>query len=334
MAILVIDDSEPVRLLLEGVLKSAGFEEIVLADSARAALEVLQKERLAESGQPIDLVLMDIILPEIDGIEAVRRIRQVEHLRDTPVIMVTSRDDTESLQQALEAGATDYVTKPLDKVALIARARAALRLKKEMDRRKRREIELLKATRQLTEANERLKRLTSLDGLTGIANRRYFDQRLDMAWRLGLRESTPVALAMIDIDFFKLYNDTYGHQNGDECLRRVAQALNQSIQRPADLMARYGGEEFAGLLPGIDIKGAVKVVEMMKDQVTALKIEHSTSTVEPFVTVSIGVASIPPKHGLSSAALVRVADQALYQAKRDGRNQIRLAKTVNDNQQN
>ncbi|AUI68747.2 diguanylate cyclase [Beggiatoa leptomitoformis] len=196
---------------------------------------------------------------------------------------------------------------------------AALRmnalLAQEIQERRRAEAELAKA-------NQELQRLASLDGLTQLANRRRFDEYLDQEWRRAVREDVPLSLILCDVDFFKRYNDTYGHQAGDDCLRQVAMAMSQAVKRPADLVARYGGEEFAVILPNTHTDGAKTVAQNIADAVKALCLEHRASTVQPIVTLSVGVAGIYPSRGQSSIFLIKTADEALYLAKNAGRNQV------------
>jgi len=177
---------------------------------------------------------------------------------------------------------------------------------------------------QLQAANLKLERLASLDELTQLANRRRFDQYLEMEWRRQAREQTPLSLILCDIDSFKSYNDTYGHPGGDECLRQVAGAIGNAVNRPADLVARYGGEEFAVILPNTTIQGAVKVAEHIQLKISALQLPHAGSQVSPYVTLSLGVASIVPASESGAEILIAAADQALYQAKRLGRDRIQL----------
>jgi diguanylate cyclase (GGDEF)-like protein len=197
---------------------------------------------------------------------------------------------------------------------------------RQMAARERRLASLVKdRTRELEQANQMLARFSYLDAVTGIANRRNFDDGLDLEWRRLLREGGPLSLVMVDIDHFKAFNDTYGHQKGDECLKAVAQSLRLSLHRPGDLCARYGGEEFGVILPGTDTEGSSAVAEALRRCVEELAVPHAASPVAPVVTISVGVATVVPKEGGSGAALVRAADQALYQSKRTGRNRATAA---------
>ncbi len=315
MSILIVDDMEDQRLLLHKFLKDGEFTDILMADSAKKAFKILGLDEPAGLAHKIDLILMDLIMPEVDGIEACRRIRSVERFRDIPIIMVTVRDEVKSLKTALESGAVDYISKPVDKIELQARVRSGLRLKHEMDYRKSREHEL-------EERNRMLESLSMLDALTGIGNRRYFDDFVNKEWKRSTRDSLPVSMIMLDIDHFKAFNDTYGHQRGDECLKQVARQLSDTLKRPGDFAARYGGEEFAVVLPNTDIKGAVFIAETLRSTIEALKITHAASDTAKWVTVSLGVGSLIPNRHSKPEQLIALADQALYDAKRKGRNRV------------
>lgn len=325
MSILIVDDSPDDRLLLQSILESTGYGDVYVADSARSAFQLLGMDGSGSRPISVDLILMDIIMAEMDGIEAVRQIKSVDQFREIPIIMVTAKSDPVDLQLAFAAGAMDFICKPLNKVELLTRVRSVLRLVHEINRRKARETELLEVMRQLEEANHMLLRLSRLDGLTGVTNRRQFDDYLDQEWRRALRENTPLSLVMLDIDGFKDYNDAYGHQAGDECLKQVAGTISRALNRPGDLVARYGGDEFVMILPGTPAEGALRVAETMREKVQSLGLARSNSSLKECVTISLGVATYYPTRDTSPSVLVAAADQALYQAKQSGRNRVAQA---------
>lgn len=279
------------------------------------------------------IILQDLVMPEIDGMMLVRFYRANPASRDVPIIVLSTKDDPSIKSEAFSNGANDYLVKLPDKVELIARIRAHSRsymAQAERDaayqalRDLQRQLENSNA--QLEESNRELHRLSSLDGLTGIANRRQFDKMLDQEWQRALRNCTELSLIMIDIDYFKLYNDTYGHQAGDDCLKTVALALDRIVHRPSDVVARYGGEEFALVLPETDAQGALRVAEKMRDTVARLNVRHEASKVTNRITLSIGVATMSPRGGDNPDILLAASDDALYRAKHAGRNRIEVAR--------
>lgn len=321
MSILIVDDSSDSRVLTEAFLKGAGYADIVSCGSAADALLILGLPGEVSPNREVEIILMDIMMPGMDGIELTTIIKSNEAFKDIPVIMLTAKDTARDLQLAFAAGAVDYISKPFDKDELRARVRSALRLKHETDRRKSREKELLETMKQLAAANSMLQALSVLDGLTNIANRRFLDHYLDEEWRRAIRSGVCLSVIMADIDHFKLYNDKYGHQKGDEVIRKVADTLKEAVHRPADLVARYGGEEFAVVLQDTGKEGGMLIAENICQNIFSLRITHDESSFG-FVSLSLGVASVVPTVGLSPGMLIAKADKALYKAKEKGRNRV------------
>src|SRR5260370_29592232 len=304
------------RQSLRKLLEARGQPSGRMAASAAEALEV------REDGTAIDLMLTDVDMPGLNGIELCREVKANPALRDIPILMLTGLTDEATLQEAFAAGASDYIAKPVRLSELMARVRSALSLKHELDQRKAHERELVALTERLRQVNENLERLSVLDDLTGIANRRFFNVLLGQEWGRAARSATPLALLMIDIDYFKNYNDHYGHLSGDRCLTTVATTLQKLVKRPADCVARYGGEEFVVLLPDTDLPGALVVGENLRAGIAALDLEHSLSAAAGRLTISLGVASTIPKCQTTPEQLLAGADRAVYQAKGEGRNRV------------
>jgi two-component system chemotaxis family response regulator WspR len=271
------------------------------------------------------IILQDLIMPDVDGYTLVNAYRENSETRDIPVIVLSTKEDPEDKSLAFERGADDYLVKPPNQIELIARIRANtqkyLRKLKLDDAYK----SILRLKSELEESNRELQKLSSLDGLTGIANRRKFDEFLKSECLRSARENTVLSLLLIDIDFFKPFNDNYGHLAGDDCLRKVATALSEVVSRPADLVARYGGEEFGVVLPNTDVKGAIRLAECLCDKIRSLNITHEFSKVADHITMSIGVSSMVACDSSKPKDLINKADDALYKAKDTGRNQYKVA---------
>lgn len=311
MRILIIDDCRTTTIQTTGILAQAGYDNVASAADFDEAMQVLHDGRRNDT--PVDLILMDVEMPHTDGIAATLTIKSHHEFEDIPVIMVTSHGDETTLDRSFAAGASDYIVKPVGRVELRARIRSALQLRFEMQKRKERERELEALARKL-------ERMSNQDGLTGIANRRCFDDTLVTEWVRNGRQDQPIGLLMIDIDHFKLYNDALGHVDGDSCLCAVAQAIKAAVHRPGDLVARYGGEEFAVILPNTDYAGARAVADTIHRNLANNSIDHPCSAVSCSVTVSIGVASGIPTTRNAPDTLLQAADTALYRAKLSGRN--------------
>ncbi len=312
MKILAVEGSPTALAGLCQTMAGLGLECV----SAASGAEALARYR---DSRP-DCVLLDAGLPDISGFDVAQAIRAEEGSRRwTPIIFLTARSGDESLLEGIACGGDDYLIKPVSDAVLGAKIGAMRRLKRRHD-------EVSAAASESEAANEQLRGLAAIDGLTGLANRRRFDEQLEREWRRALREAGSLSLVMIDVDHFKRYNDTYGHPLGDTCLRRIAGALGEGARRPGDLAARYGGEEFVLLLPGTPLDGARHVAKQLRRTINDLDIEHRSSAVAAHVTVSLGVASAAPHSaGGSPAGLLRLADQALYDAKRSGRDRMAWA---------
>ena len=298
--ILIVDDIPSNIQVLNETLR--GEYRIFFATSGRDAL------KLAAEVQP-DLILLDVMMPEMDGREVCRWLKAEPLLRDIPVVFVTAMAQEDDEATGLELGAVDYITKPFNPALVRLRVRNHLELKRQRDL---------------------LARLSSLDGLTGVANRRAFDDTLDREWRRAARAGSELALIMIDIDHFKAYNDRYGHLAGDDCLRRVARTLAATSVRPADFLARFGGEEFACVLPETDAAGARFLAEKMRRAVGELAVPHVASPSAHHVSISLGVATARPSPGDLPKTLLEKADSMLYLAKDLGRNRVQAVVTVNE----
>ncbi len=319
--ILIVDDSAANLGLLSDFFIEAGFT-VLIAEDGESAI------KKAKNDYP-DVILLDIIMPGIDGFETCRRLKANESTQDIPVIFITALSQTAVVVKGFQLGAVDYITKPTHEEIVLVRVKTHLTIQKlkasliAQNVQLQQEIEQRhRAESALQEANQELQRLATLDGLTQVANRRQFDECLDKAWRILVREQLPLSLLLCDVDFFKLYNDSKGHQAGDECLQQVAQAMKRAVKRPADLVARYGGEEFAVILPNTPGEGALRVAEEIRLSVRTLGVAHPQSSVSEYVTLSIGVSSTIPDRVSAPEALITAADQALYQAKESGRDRV------------
>ncbi len=307
MKTLVVEDTRTILKVICNYLERMGITPIP-AENGEQAVALFQSERP-------DMVLLDIVLPDIDGFEVCRRLRQAEQPTDwTPIMFLTAMTKDEDLEKGIAAGGDDYIYKPVSDVVLGAKIRAMQRILQMRH-------SLLVMTRKLDAANQELRRLTSLDGLTGIANRRHFDDMLDREWRRSMRQGAEFSVIMCDVDHFKAFNDTLGHQAGDDCLKAIASALPRAMDRGGELVAHYGGEEFVIILPETSINGAHVVAERMRSAIEALEILNPSAP-GGRVTASFGIASGIAMPETEPAALIKAADKALYRAKHEGRNRI------------
>ena len=287
--LLVVDD-QPINAQALYQAFCADHQVLVATSGAQAL-------KIAAAKRP-DLVLLDVVMPGMDGHEVCHRLKADQATSDIPVIFVTAHDGELAETLGLEIGAVDFISKPINPKIVRARVKTHLTLKAQSDL---------------------LRQWVYLDGLTGVFNRRCFDERLASEWARAVRNHSELSVVLIDVDFFKRFNDRHGHQAGDDCLRRVATCLRESLKRPSDMVARYGGEEFVCLLPETPPEGALALARQLGDAVTALVIEHGDSSAAPVVTVSLGACTKLAGSTGSAAALLRAADAQLYLAKSQGR---------------
>src|SRR5690606_14990712 len=271
------------------------------------------------------VILQDLIMPGVDGLELLSQYRNAPGLRDVPIIVLSTKEDPKGKSAAFTAGANDYLVKLPDVIELLARIRYHSRSYLTMLQRDEAYRALRESQQQLLDTNLVLQRLIKSDGLTGLANRRYFDEYLEIEWSRALRDQSELSLLMIDVDYFKAYNDQHGHVAGDEVLRRVGESLRDSCTRASDLAARYGGEEFAVIMPGTAAGGARLQAEKIRRAVEAMGIPHDLPKTGSPISVSIGIATIRPSAEHDPLSLVIKADEGLYLAKHSGRNQVALA---------
>lgn len=289
--ILVVDDAMENIQILHHALREE--HEVLFALDGEQALQI------ARDQQP-DLILLDAVMPGMDGYAVVAAMRGSPRLQDIPVIFVTALSQPEDETRALEGGAVDFISKPFNVAVVRARVRSQLTIKRQADA---------------------MRELSMTDGLTGVANRRNFNDTVDAEWRRCARAQLPLSVIMIDVDHFKLYNDHYGHQAGDACLQQVSAAMKRCATRPQDLLARYGGEEFILLLPHEALDGAEVIARRIMDEVGKLAVPHAASPTAPQVTLSMGLATmLPPLDSIDPSPVIRAADTLLYRAKQTGRN--------------
>ncbi len=290
---LLIVDDQPVNIQALYQVFAADYQ-VFMATSGQQALA------LCRDKHP-DLLLLDVQMPGMDGYEVCRRVKADAELQDLPVVFVTAHSEPQAETQGLEAGAVDFISKPFNPAVVRARVKTHLTLKLQGDL---------------------LRQMVFIDGLTGVYNRRFFDERLALEFQRARRSGDTLALMVVDVDFFKRFNDHYGHLAGDEALRTVASTLRAQLKRPGDMVSRYGGEEFACVLPETDLAGALSLAADMEAAVRAAGIAHADSAVGPHLTISLGVASLVPDGSRGAADLIGAADQQLYQAKSEGRGRV------------
>lgn len=324
--ILIVDDQLDNLRVLSTILTEEGYQ---VRKALNGQMALIACQTLAP-----DLILLDINMPDISGYEVCQRLKANPQTCNIPVIFISVLDDVTDKVKGIKMGGADYITKPFQFEEVVVRVQNQLTIQRlqmqlqetnqkllEQNSLLRLEIEKRRNTEiTLQEVNEKLQAMALSDSLTEVANRRYLDDYLQREWQRSAREQTPLVFMLCDIDYFKLYNDTYGHVAGDTCLKHVAKAIKSVVRRPADLVARYGGEEFAVILPNTNFSGAMRVTENIQLQVQELKIAHAASFVSEYLTLSIGIAVCLPSHQYSPDTLIAASDKALYQAKQQGRN--------------
>lgn len=327
-SVLIVDDRVENLITLENLLESPDLE-VVRATSGQEALAKTLDHAFA-------LVLMDVQMPGMDGYETAELLRGHRRTCHLPIIFVTAAwKEREHIFRGYDSGAVDYLFKPLEPAVLRSKVGVFLSLYRQRIQleEKTREldaklVELEELHQALETSHEKLRLLSSLDGLTGLPNRRHFDETLKREWHRGIRNRKPLSIILVDIDYFKAFNDAYGHIAGDDCLRRVAEALAASLFRETDVVARYGGEEFTAILPDTDAKGAEIVGCRMREVISSLGICHVASPGGDHVTISLGISTLVPTGLKSPTSLVAAADKALYSAKEEGRNCCCMAAVV------
>jgi two-component system, cell cycle response regulator len=302
--ILVVDDHPDNVEIINARLSSRGFH-IETASNGAEALELVQ-------ANPPQLILLDVMMPLMDGYEVSRRIKSDETLPYIPIILVTARDSTQDKVDGLDAGADDYITKPINFPELEARVRSMLRIKRLQD-------ELDSKNRELEDVNKRLRKLSITDGLTELFNHRHVHELLHEEYERSKRSGDAMAVAMLDLDRFKQVNDTYGHPTGDVILYETARILRETA-REIDMVGRYGGEEFIVILPGSDEDAAAQFAERVRVAIAEHIFRDEETEVQ--MTMSGGVASYPHDDGDDPDLLIKRADEALYHAKNSGRDRI------------
>nr|NLU59154.1 diguanylate cyclase [Pseudomonas sp. BIGb0427] len=313
--VLLVDDQ---AMIGEAVRRGLAHEENIdfhfCADPHQA---VAQAVRIKPT-----VILQDLIMPGLDGLTLVREYRNNPATQDIPIIVLSTKEDLLVKSAAFAAGANDYLVKLPDNIELVARIRYHSRSYLTLLQRDEAYRALRVSQQQLLDTNLVLQRLMNSDGLTGLSNRRHFDEYLELEWRRAMREQAQLSLLMIDVDYFKSFNDTFGHLAGDEALRKVAEAIRASCARPSDLPARYGGEEFALVLPNTSPVAPAWWRKKLRQTVAAMNIAHTMPNADSVLTVSIGLATLTPGIGSHCRQLISAADKGLYLAKNNGRNQV------------
>lgn len=318
--VLLVDDQVMVCEAVRRALAHHGDVDFHYCTDPLEAIEVAQRVKPT-------VILQDLVMPGVDGLDLVRRYRKHPALHAVPVIVLSTKEDPTTKSEAFQAGANDYLVKLPDKIELIARIRYHTRAYLDHVQRDEAYRALRESQRELMRANLELERLTRIDGLTGLGNRRYFDEYLAAEWKRAQRTRNPLSVLMIDVDHFKRYNDAYGHLAGDDVLKQVAGVIQNGACRATDLAARFGGEEFVVVLTDVPPDGAAHVAERMVQGVRDLNIPHGPGR----VTISVGVATAWPNAETGPGGLVNAADLALFRAKNSGRDRAVVPETPPSN---
>ncbi len=309
MKVLIVDDNKAIRKFISECITALGHEPYYAENGVQAVDFV--------KFNAVDLIMMDVEMPDMNGFEATKRIRKLLNEDWVPIIFITEKIDEDSYTEGILAGADAYVPKPIKPLQLQLQLMAMQRI---YDTRQK----LKNTQRQLQEVNEKLLKISMIDQLTGISNRRSFDQHLEKQFGLAKREKNPLSVVICDVDFFKIYNDNYGHTEGDNCLKRVAQAIASIPSRPTDMACRYGGEEFTLILPNTDLQGGLFIAEKVRQAVLTADIPHEGSKIASQVTLSLGLATFTGQFK-TGEDITKAADTALYRAKDEGRNRVEAA---------
>ncbi len=322
--VLIVDDRLENLISLKALLEDEELN-IICANSGQEALSHLLDNDFS-------LVLMDVQMPEMDGFETAKLMRGMKKTRNIPIIFVTAISKEEKfIFKGYEVGAIDYIYKPIDSVILKSKIKVFVELYKQKKlfqlqaiELQRKVDELEKTKRELEEVNRVLEHLSSHDGLTGIPNRRSFDEVLNREWKRAIRNEEKISIMLIDIDFFKNFNDIHGHIMGDSALRLVAKTISKSVKRPGDFVARYGGEEFIVILPNTDSNGAFELGELIRKNIEQVGIINEGSKISGVLTISVGIGTDEPNQGSKLEKILEEADFALYESKKNGRNMTSL----------
>lgn len=324
----MVDDREENLISLEHLLDDDDLDLVSVPSGQEALAKTLDMDFF--------LILMDVEMPEMNGYETAELLRGNSKTRDIPIIFITANNrDEEQMFKGYDAGAVDYLIKPIAAPILLGKISVFKTLFTQQQElvQKTEELngiisEMEELHQELEEKNNQLKILSRQDGLTGLYNRRYFDELLDEEWIRGFRTGHKLSLIMGDVDEFKLYNDTYGHVAGDECLIAVGRVFSTVLQRRIDRVARYGGEEFVAILPETDEEGAEAVARELIDALRSAKIEHTSSTRGTRLTMSLGICTMVPQRDVRAMDFLNKADQGLYKAKEMGRDCFIVEKWV------